>query len=121
MTNSAPTAPRLAPIALTVVGFFALWIGWVLALLQFPDAFNGDGIGKGSLRACIRLVLWVGPVILYAWYAQQCSLLQFLALRTNWRKGLIGIVLGVSMKTTGSLLTPLIDHWANNIASIVVK
>ncbi len=223
--TASPTSPRLIPVALTVSGFFALWILWVLVLLQFPDAFNGDGVGKGALRAIIRLALWLGPVMLYARFAEHRSLFQFMALGEHWRKGLvggavlcgitvvlsvlriafegaefqnlasigpgtwlnpiltapfveevvfrglvfrtlnerigaiaaiiissvlfalihlpywylsgahtgidlitqlgniflIGAVLGVSMRATGSLLTPLIGHWVNNLASIVLK
>jgi len=222
-TNSATKSPLLS-VAITVIGFFAIWIVYVLVLLRFPDTFNGDSAEKGILRAYIRVALWVGPLVLYAWYAEKRSFAQFLALRDNWRKGLvggailcgisavltvlriifqgaefqalasidlgtwlnpiltaplveelmfrglifrivdkhssffvalvvssalfalihfpywflvgvhsgmgmaqelsviffIGVILGGSMKATGSLLTPLIGHWANNIASIVV-
>ncbi|MBI2425564.1 MAG: CPBP family intramembrane metalloprotease [Candidatus Hydrogenedentes bacterium] len=77
-------------VYIAVAAFFALWTVWVLVLLQWPGAFSGDALPQTFLRAGVRIVLWLGPLAVYAAMVERQGFGGLFGFEEQWRRGLWG-------------------------------
>jgi membrane protease YdiL (CAAX protease family) len=101
-------------VYLTVAAFFALWILWVLVLIAFP-ALNRPEPLPSLLHAGVRIVLWLGPIALYARVVERTSLVALFGFGVELRRGILGagLLVGVAaMLAAGRYL--LLGHGATD-------
>jgi len=93
-TNEEPAAKtKLAPFLIYLILFFAVWIVWVLAiyprLVLLGERTLAYALGNNELR----LLIWVLPVFLYLRYVDHVHPIEYLKLRSNWKRGVVASII----------------------------
>jgi membrane protease YdiL (CAAX protease family) len=84
-------ARAFAPLVVYALSFFAVWSGYVI----FVTPRFGGGPASLTLESSVKLSVWTLPVFLLVRLKERQSALDYLRLRSGWRKGLLyGLGLG---------------------------
>src|SRR5262245_27628203 len=104
------TPPSIAPFAIYLVAFFAVWTAWVLWLYPRLLLLDNRTLAYAIANLTTRGLIWVAPVFLYIRYVDRKNPVSYLKLRDCWRKGLsIGAFVGV-LNLAGSVVRFGVPH-----------
>jgi len=101
---------RLA-FAIYVISFFLVWTGYVLWIYPWMATLGDNSLRYALVNIGIRLVVWIIPVFLFLKYVDHVDdALDYLRLRSNWRRGVIvGIAFALAILLGTILMRGLPD------------
>ena len=94
-----------------VVSFFLVWTGYVLWVYPWMTTLGDNSLRYALVNIGIRLVVWIIPVFLFLKYVDHVDdALDYLRLRSNWRRGVIvGIAFALAILLGTILMRGLPD------------
>ena len=94
-----------------VFSFFLVWTGYVLWVYPWMTTLGDNSLRYALVNIGIRLVVWIIPVFLFLKYVDHVDdALDYLRLRSNWRRGVIvGIAFALAILLGTILMRGLPD------------
>jgi membrane protease YdiL (CAAX protease family) len=90
------TKKPLVPFVVYVVGFFGIWIAWVLFAYPRVAKIGDATLAYALINIAFKSLLWVAPVFAYLRYIDRVDPVDYLRLREHWKRGvLIGLAYSV--------------------------
>jgi uncharacterized protein len=105
MSVDLGTEPRtpFAPFLTYVVVFHCAWIAWPVFVYPRLVAIGGTTLAYALLNISLRLLLWVGPVLLYLRRVDRVEPLRYLRLNQYLRRGVIVAIVVTAVNVVGSV------------------
>lgn len=103
-----PNKP-FAPFVIYVIGFFAIWTGWVLFVYPSVVKLGDATLIYAVVNIGFRLIVWVLPVFIYLKYIDRIEPFDYLGLTRYWKRG---VIVGVAFSVLNFLGTSRrAGHW----------